>query len=244
MSRKQEIRERRRKQKKQKQMIMLGLIIIGAGLITAALVYPTIQLNNQLEDLEFSSRYMADGNAMGDPDAPVTITEYSDYGCGHCGSFAFETEPLLEEAYIKTNKVYFVSRSVGTMLRNASSVLATEASYCAGEQNKYWEMHDLAFANQTIIQSQRLTEGLLEKWVEAAGVDMDAYEACMKDNRYLDRIAQDKADAEAEGISGTPSFVISYVVDGEEVKHLLQGNYPLVNFEQIIAQAYQEMGLE
>ena len=69
MSRKQEIRERRRKEKKQKQLITIGLIIIGAGLIAAALIYPNTQLNN-----EFRSRYMADGNTMGNPDAPVTIT--------------------------------------------------------------------------------------------------------------------------------------------------------------------------
>ena len=236
MSKKQEIRERRRKEKKQKQLITLGLMIIGAGLIAAALIYPSTQLNTS----EFSSRYMADGNAMGNPDAPVTITGYSDYRCSHCGTFAFETEPLLEEAFIATDQVYFVSRSVGMLLGSQPSVLATEASYCAGEQNKYWEMHDLIFANQTTV----FTEGLLEKWAKTVDVDMDAYQACMKDNRYDDIIAQDQADAEAEGISGTPSFVISYEVDGEVVKQLLPGNYPFNAFEQAIDDAYAAMGLE
>ena len=236
MSKKQEIRERRRKEKKQKQLITLGLMIIGAGLIAAALIYPSTQLNTS----EFSSRYMADGNAMGNPDAPVTITEYSDYRCSHCGTFAFETEPLLEDAFIETDQVYFVSRSVGMLLGSQPSVLATEASYCAGEQNKYWEMHDLIFANQTTV----FTEGLLEKWAKTVDVDMDAYQACMKDNRYDDIIAQDQADAEAEGISGTPSFVISYEVDGEVVKQLLPGNYPFNAFEQAIDDAYAAMGLE
>ena len=236
MSKKQEIRERRRKEKKQKQLITLGLMIIGAGLIAAALIYPSTQLNTS----EFSSRYMADGNAMGNPDAPVTITGYSDYRCSHCGTFAFETEPLLEEAFIATDQVYFISRSVGMLLGSQPSVLATEASYCAGEQNKYWEMHDLIFANQTTV----FTEGLLEKWAKTVDVDMDAYQACMKDNRYDDIIAQDQADAEAEGISGTPSFVISYEVDGEVVKQLLPGNYPFNAFEQAIDDAYAAMGLE
>jgi len=235
MSKKEEIRERRRKQKRQKQMITLGLIIVGAGLIAAALIYPSTQLNN-----EFRSRYMADGNAMGNPDAPVTITEYSDYRCSHCGAFALETEPLLEEAFIKTDKVYFVSRSVGDLLGSAPSVLATEASYCAAEQNKYWEIHDLVFSNQ----GTTITQSILEKWAKTVGVDMGDFKACMSDNRYDDRIAQDRIDAEAEGISGTPSFVVSYMVDGEEVKQLLPGNYPLDAFEQTITQAYQEMGLE
>lgn len=235
MSKKQEIRERRRKQKQKKQMITIGVIIIGAGLILAAMIYPSTQLNT-----EFSSRYLADGNAMGNPDAPVTITEYSDYRCSHCGTFAMETEPLLEEAFIDTDKVYFVSRSVGMLLGSEPSVLATEASYCAGEQNKYWEMHDLIFSNQSVT----FTDSILQKWADTAGLDMDSYKACMRDNRYDDRIAQDQADAEAEGISGTPSFVITYEVDGEEVKKLLPGNYPFNAFAQAIDEAYTAMGLE
>ncbi len=235
-SKKQEIRARRAKEKKQKQMVTLGLIIIGAGLIAAALIYPSTQLNK----VELNARYMADGNAMGNPDAPVTITEYSDYRCSHCGAFAFETEPLLHDEYIATDKVYFVSRSVGMLLGSQPSVLATEASYCAGEQNKYWEIHDLIFANQTT----NFTESLLENWAKTSGVDIGEYRDCMKDNRYDDIIAQDQADAEAEGISGTPSFVISYVVDGEEVKQLLPGNYPYDAFAQAIADAYAAMGIE
>lgn len=235
MSKKQEIRERRRKQKKQKQLVTIGLIIIGAGLIAAALIYPNTQLNN-----EFRSRYMADGNTMGNPDAPVTITEYFDYRCSHCGDFARETEPLIEEAFIETEKVHFVARSVGDMLGSAPSVLATEASYCAADQNKYWEMYDLVFANQGVT----ITQSILEKWAKTAGVEMDAFDECMRSNVYDERIAQDKVDAEAEGISGTPSFVVSYVVNGEEVKQLLPGNYPFDAFEQVIVQAYQEMGLE
>ena len=235
MSKKQEIRERRRKQKKQKQLITIGLMIIGAGLIAAALIYPSTQLNN-----EFRSRYMADGNAMGNPDAPVKITEYSDYRCGHCGDFALETEPLMEEAFIETDMVYFVSRSVGDLLGSAPSVLATEASYCAGDQNKYWEMHDLIFSNQGVT----ITQSILEKWAKTADVDVTELKECMRSNVYDDRIAQDRIDAEAEGISGTPSFVISYVVNGEEVKQLLPGNYPLSAFEQVITEAYQAMGLE
>ena len=177
---------------------------------------------------------------MGNPDAPVTIVEYSDYKCGHCASFAFDTEPLLEEKYINADKVYFVSRSVGDMLSSAQSVLATEASYCAGDQNLYWEVHDLVFANQ----SATFNQGALENLAKTAGADMDDFKTCMDSNVYSERIVQDRADAEAEGISGTPSFVITYVVNGEEVKQLLPGNYPFTSFEQTIDQAYRDMGLE
>lgn len=223
--RKEEIRNRRRKEKQQRKMITLGLIIIGAGLIMAVLIYPSTQMNNQ-----FDTRYMADDNAMGNPDAPIMIVEYSDYKCGHCAAFAFETEPLLLEEYIKTDQVYFVSRSVGGMLRNTEAVLATEASYCAGEQNKYWEMHDLIFANQGV----PFSESRLKKWAKTIGMDLSAYESCMKSDRYLARVDQDEADAEAEGVEGTPAFIITYEVDGEEVKEMLPGNYPYEAFQQML----------
>ena len=238
MSKKQEIRERRRKEKKQKQMITIGLVVIGAGLILAALVYPSVQLNKQVS--EFNSRYMADGNMMGNPDAPVTVIEYADYKCSHCANFALVTEPEFVKEFIETDKVLFISRSVGMMLGSAPSVLATEASYCAADQNKYWELHDLIFANQ----GATFTEGVLENWAKTVGVDMGPFKDCMDDNVYLDRIDQDQADAEAEGISGTPSFVIVYEVDGEEVKELLPGNYPLDAFRQSITNAYAAMGID
>ena len=234
MSKRQEIRERRRKQKQQRKMITLGLIISGAGLITAVLIGSSPQVN-----AEFRSRYMADGNAMGDPDAPVQIVEYSDYKCGHCGAFSIETEPLLEEEYIKTGKVYFVYRSVGAMLSGAEPMLGAEASYCAGDQNMFWEMHDMIFANQTT----SFTNGTMEKWAKAAGIDLDQYKSCMSANTYQARANQDEADAKAEGINGTPAFVISYFVDGEEVKQMLPGNYPYQAFQQVIDDALAEMGL-
>ena len=234
MSKRQEIKNRRRKQKQQRRMLTIGVIVIGAGLISAALIYPGTQTNN-----EFRSREIAQDNTMGNPDAPITITEYSDYKCGHCAYFTFDTEHLLEDEYINTGKVYFISRSVGGMLSGAQPLLAAEAAYCAGEQNKFWELHDLIFANQTTTFSK----GTLEKWAKTAGADVDEYKACMANNTYFDRANQDEIDAKAEGINGTPSFIITYVVDGEEVKEILPGNYPFQAFQDVIERALAEMGL-
>ena len=233
MSKRQEIRERQRKQKKQRKMITLGAIIIGAGLIAAVLIYSNAQIKT-----EVSSRYMANDNAMGDPDAPVKIVEYSDYKCGHCGAFAAETEPLLVEEYIETGKVYFIYRTVGGMLSGSEPVLAAEASYCAGEQNMFWEMHDIIFANQ----ASPFSAGTMEKWAKTIGVDMDPFKACMSAHTYIDRANQDEADAKTAGVSGTPSFIISYSIDGEVVKQMLPGNYPYEAFQQVIEGALTELG--
>jgi protein-disulfide isomerase len=235
MSKRQEIRERRRKQEQQKKMITLGAIILGAGLIAAVLIYSGISANQQ-----FGSRYMAQDNAMGDPDAPIKIVEYSDYHCGHCGAFAMETEPLLVKDYIENGIVYFVYRSVSGMIGGPESALAAEASYCAGEQNMFWEMHDLIFAHQT----SPFNEDNLLQWAKTAGVDLDQYTACMENDTFVSRVEQDEADATAAGVSGTPSFIVSYEVNGEAVEQMLPGNYPYEAFQQIIGEALLEMGLE
>ena len=231
MSKRQEIRKRRQQQKRQRQMITIGAIVIGIGLVSATIIYSAPSPSH--------SRYMAQDNAMGDPNAPILIIEYSDYKCGHCGNFVFETEPLLEEEYVKTGEVYFVSRSVGGMLSGTEPLLAAEAAYCAGEQNKYWEMHDIIFANQTA----PFDKATMEKWAKTAGADKDQFKSCMAENTYLERANQDEIDALAEGVNGTPAFIITYVVDGEEVKQILPGHYPFEDFQQIIEDALQEMGL-
>ena len=239
MSKRQEIRKRREKQKRQRQMITIGAIIIGAGLIAAALIYPSIQQTNQQNDL-FASRPMAQDNAMGDPNAPIKIVEFSDYKCSHCGTFAAETEPKLVENYIETGQVYFVYRSVGGMLSGDQPLSAAEAAYCAGEQNKYWEFHDLVFGNQAL----NFTNSMLTGWAEKVGADVDDFKACLKENNALERAQQDERDAREKGVNGTPAFFITYTVNGEERERVLPGNYPFQGFQQELDAALQEMGLQ
>ena len=227
MSKRAEIRERKRKQKEQRKLMTIGIIILGAGLIAAALIFPSLGGN------EMRERYMANNNAMGDPNAPIKIVEYSSYKCGHCAAFSFETEPLLEEAYIKTGKVYFVSIAVW-------DELSAQASYCAGEQNKYWQMHDIIFANQAM----PFDENIMKKWAKSAGADVDKYNQCMEADTYAERVTQDNADAEAAGVTGTPSFVVSYLADGEIIQQMLPGNYPFEAFQQVIEEGLVAMGLE
>ena len=220
MSKREEIREKRRKQKEERKMMTLGAIIIGAGLIVAALIYPSLAKSGQV-----ASRYMADNNAMGDPNAPVKIVEYSSYKCGHCAAFSFETEPILEEEYIKTGKVYFTYKAIW-------EELSAEASYCAGEQNKYWEMHDVIFANQ----AAAFNENAMASWAKSVEVDMTQFDNCMAEDTYVDLVKQDNTDAQAVGVEGTPTFIISYLVDGEVVEQMMPGNYPIESFRQAIAE--------
>jgi protein-disulfide isomerase len=239
MSKRQMIRAKRQRQARMQRLGMIGVIVVGALLVATALIYPNLKPIGEITSVNSEERPMVDGNAMGDPNAPIRIEEYGDYKCSHCGSFAMETEPQIVQAYVSTGKVYLVSRSFGGGL-SAESQKAAEAAYCAGDQNKYWEYHDILFANRA---NGAFTDRRINAFAEAIGLDMSDFKSCYNSGKYTERTNQDFADASAAGITGTPGFVISYTVDGEEKQRFIYGAYPFSEFQTQIEEALVEMGL-
>lgn len=233
MSKREIMRQRRRRRERQRLWI-IGLIVLGAGLIALALIYrPPAQVQ---------ARPMPDGNATGDPNAPIKIEEFSDYQCPFCKRFSDETEPLLVEEYVASGKVYFVYRSFGEWI-GPESVAAAEAAYCAGDQNKYWEYHDMLFANWKGENVGSFSDGRLTAFAEALDLDMEAFNACFESGKYRQRVEQDQAEGMAYGISGTPGFVITYSVNGETRTRVIPGALPIESFRLEIEAALAEMGL-
>ena len=80
---------------------------------------------------------------------------------------------------------------------------AAEASHCAGDQGRYWEMHDRLFANQRS----------LEPWeghASALGLDVEVFQACLDDGEHAEAVRRDMAEASKAGATGTPSFVLAH----------------------------------
>jgi protein-disulfide isomerase len=148
---------------------------------------------------------MADDNAMGSPEAPVMIVEFSDYQCQYCRQFFLETEPALIENYVTNGKVYYVYRSLGDWL-GPDSQRAAEAAYCAGDQEKYWEYHDALFSNLGLVSFS--TENLRKLGLEL-GLDVGEFTTCLESNRYQSRVLMDLQDGLKAGVRGTPSFLIN-----------------------------------
>jgi protein-disulfide isomerase len=113
---------------------------------------------------------------------------------------------------------------------HAQAPKAAEAAHCAGEQGKYWEMHDRLFGNQKA----------LEPWTphaEAVGLDVAKFEVCMAAGRSADEIRQDMAQAQKAGITGTPAFFLAYTdPNSSKVKTLsaLKGARPYADFKAAI----------
>ncbi len=235
MQSRQAIAERRRKRKKQQRLTTI-LIVSGVALILAAmLMLPTLQRSlSPLDEItvpELISRPTTSGNAMGDPNAPVVIEEFSDFGCGHCGNFSTSTGELIANTYVANGQVYFISRSVGSMLSQTTSPSLTEAAYCAGDQGKYWEYHDLIYANQIALYSSpnAPVDRYIQSFAEELSLDLDEFTACIDGDKYQEQIQQDQIDAVQAGINSTPSFVIN--------GQLLVGNRPAEEFQAVIDSA-------
>jgi protein-disulfide isomerase len=181
---------------------------------------------------------------MGDPNAPIQIVEYSDFQCPFCKRFYTDTEPLLVEYFVKTGKVLFTYRSAGNWVSGNLGGLRTEsqdasaAAYCAGDQNKFWEMHDALFANNRDVEDQgSFTDRRLKAIAESIGLDMNAFNECYNSGKYEDEVQQDLTDAQEAGIQGTPYFVMTYKVNGEVQTETINGAQPINEFQQRIEAA-------
>jgi protein-disulfide isomerase len=168
----------------------------------------------------------------GDPRAKVTIVEFSDYECPFCSRYTRDTWPLLEKGYVKTGKVKYVFRNFPIPALHKQAVKAHQAALCAGEQNKYWEMHDLLFAN-----SPKLGEAALIDYAGRAGLNVDLFKACLAGGKHLAQIQQDMSEAKRAGMTGTPTFFLGLTpARGErmQVVRVLTGAQPYAAFEQVI----------
>src|SRR5262245_49978173 len=135
----------------------------------------------------------------GKADAPLTLVEFTDYQCPFCSRFTQNTLPDIAKEYIDSGKVRLALIDMPLESIHQHAFKAAEASHCAAEQGKFWEMHDRLFANQ---QS-------LDPWkphAEAVALDVAKFEACMGSGKYAEAIRADIALAQKVGATGTPSF--------------------------------------
>ncbi len=167
----------------------------------------------------------------GNPDAAVTLVEYSDYGCPFCSRYTAENVPALLEQYVAPGDVRFVFRDFPLVALHPTAPAAHAAAWCAGEQSAelYWAMHDAIFARQSDWTGLDDPADFLAALAANAGVEVAGYEACVAGRTAQATISQGVAAAQALGFNGTPSFVFIVEESGEE--HVLVGAQPVATFE-------------
>lgn len=252
-SKRQERRQKMRQQEKRNRLLTIGLIAIGAILLVFAVVWPLLRPVAEVVAVEAGAYSNADDNTMGDPNAPIRIEEFGDFQCPFCERFHNETEPLLRQYYVDTGKVQFVYRSMGNFVsdniaRSRGTPARTEsrdaalAAYCAGDQNKFWDMQAHLFANALGEDVGSFTDKRVKSIAETTGLDMTEFNSCYDSGKYLDRVQQDFEDGQAAGINGTPGFLVTYTVNGETKSKLIEGAQPFTTFQQELEAALNEMG--
>ncbi len=187
------------------------LIVTDKGPVTPSMA----QLNLEAE------RYAA----LGDPDAPITMVEFSDFGCSFCRRFALTTFPELREEYIDTGKVYYVYKDLPVV--SPKGDLAAQAAECAGEQGHYWELHQQLFLLEPGTWNAT-DDAALAAFRQAAAdvaIDPDALEQCITAETYSDDVRRDFEEGQALRIFGTPAFFIN--------GKLLSGGQPIEVLREI-----------
>lgn len=177
---------------------------------------------------------VAGDQTRGDPNAKVTVIEFSDFQCPFCGKHSLETQPTLDEKYVDTGKVRWVFKHFPLSI-HPQAPAAGVAAECAAEQDKFWEMGHLLFESVS-------TWGINEPnpaFVELAnqlGLDTATFEACLSDPEMQARVDSDMADG-SPFVRGTPTFIVLAGEGGQ----IIPGALPLERFEeffdQIIAEA-------
>jgi protein-disulfide isomerase len=158
-----------------------------------------------------------DDAAKGPAKAPVTIVEFSDYQCPYCGRAEQTVQEILKRYGDKVRLVY---RDYPLPM-HPNALGAAEASECAKEQGKFWEMHGAMFANQA-----KLSQADLVATAGSLGLDKDKFKTCLDSGKYKDEVQKDAADGQSYGVTGTPTFFINGI--------MLVGARPLDSFSEII----------
>jgi len=152
----------------------------------------------------------------GDPNAPVTVVEFSDFQCPFCSRFFTQTLPALEKNYINTGKIKLVYKDLPLDNLHPNARPAHIAAECADEQGMFWEYHDVLFENQG--QWSRLSSAdlssQLTQYATSMGLNSASFESCLSSPSMADEVNADFLQAASYGATGTPTFFIGNEKNG------------------------------
>jgi protein-disulfide isomerase len=175
------------------------------------------------------------GYDRGDPESPVRMLELSDYGCGYCRKFHMETFPTLLSQFVETGKVEWKFMPFITGMFD-NSLAATEAAECALDQSRevFAQLNERLWTDQPDWKRSSEPEAVVRTMASDAGVDLGEFDACLADDRRIDRIAAATALAQRAGVRGTPTFFIMGYPP-------LQGALPTESFVQVLTQVHADV---
>lgn len=174
-----------------------------------------------------------DDPVIGDPNAPITIIEFSDFECPFCARFHVQTLPALMSEYINDGKVKLVFRDFPIQSIHPNALSASVAAECANEQGKFKEMHDVLFDNQRQWSNGETVDAvtLFMQYASAMELEQEQFDSCLTNGKYIDEIRGDLSDGRDYGVAGTPGFFVG----NDEIGYVeLKGAQPFESFKKVI----------
>jgi protein-disulfide isomerase len=228
MSKRQEIRERRRREQVRNRVIVIVLVVVGALLVTFALILPSLNTARTAASATQAAanatpvpvvtitprvfKTTVNGQHLGDPKAPLKVDAYEDFRCSACLFYTQSVEPVVIQNYVDTGKVYYTYHFFIVIDSNDgtdASYRSANAALCASEQGHFWDYHDTLYANQITEDASLFTDARLVTMAENLKLDMTAFNQCYQAKKYASVIQADIAQGVKLNITGTPSIFVN-----------------------------------
>jgi protein-disulfide isomerase len=155
----------------------------------------------EMETPELTVAVGENDHAAGSANAKVTLVEYGDYECPHCGR-AYPVVKKIQETM--GDKLQFVFRNFPLTQAHPNALHAAEAAEIAARQGKYWEMHDILFENQDALDDDSLTT-----YAEQIGLDVEKFMEDLQNDTFEEKVREDFMGGVESGVNGTPTFFIN-----------------------------------
>jgi protein-disulfide isomerase len=211
-----EAAEKQKAQRKKRFFQLGGALVLAAAIVVVAIVVSSGGSTKKTDakgDVEGTSQAAQllqgipqKGDTLGNPKAPVTLTEFADLQCPFCRDYTLKTFPTIVAKYVRTGKVKMVFRNYAFI--SEDSITAARAVEAAGLQNKLWNFVDVFYNNQGEERSGYVTDAFLKKIGGAAGVDVEKMLADRSNPEVDQKIAEGQQEAQQAGVNSTPSFLI------------------------------------
>jgi protein-disulfide isomerase len=213
-----------------KKGMIIGVVVVAIIAGIAASVSPS---PSETVNLDMGRKHGTISTAMGspilgNPNAPITIVEFGDYQCEKCYEWFHQIKPTITHDYFETGKVNLVF--VDLAFLGKDSLKSAQASYCAEDQESYWEYHELLYTSQESIDNGWANTERLKAFAFSLGLDVELFESCLDSGKYSKRIQYNNQQARENGVRGTPGFFII----SSEGQQQLSGAQPFSVFKQIL----------
>lgn len=222
VSKRQERRAKMQREQRRQRLIIIGLIVVGAALLVFAVVSPQLRSVGEIVTVTPAALPNADGLSVGDPSAPVTIDVFEDFQCPACQFFTESIEPLVIQNLVTNGQARYVFHNYpfldGDGVGSGESDRAAKASMCASEQDKFWEMHSILYANMASENQGSFSDRRLQAMAESIGLDINAFTECLDSNEYEAEVEADFELGQQMGVSGTPTVFVNGVRVGDPGK--------------------------